>query len=125
MKKIPIFKRVKDPCGEEIILTRDCYFGHIFSAHPNIGQWIETVIETIRNPEGIFKDKEDVLHYIGKIQPEIRGFFDEDDEFLEIVVKKMYHNGAKKFLGMATFFSITAVEKQTRTLQWRKTYPKI
>ena len=119
-KKLDILKKVTDPLGKEIIFTKSCYYHHIMYGHPSTAMWLETTIRTIKNPDVVYEDIKEVFHYLKKIIPEIKEFFEKDDEFLEVSVKKMYDDKKKEFWGIATFFPITMQEKTRRQRKWQK-----
>ncbi len=49
---------VQDPTGLEVVLTDECW-QHVISRHPEMSPLKEFVLETIRQPDGIYCGKRD------------------------------------------------------------------
>ena len=93
-KKKDIIFEVEDPLGRRITLTKGAYYGHILKRHPATGLFLESIKETIRNPNSIIKDKYGTYHYYKKLEPKIREFFHPSVIYLWVCVNQ----GKKKFL---------------------------
>jgi hypothetical protein len=52
-------ERVVGPTGLEVILTEQCWSGHIVAHHPEMASFKARVVETIRAPDAIYQAKRD------------------------------------------------------------------
>src|SRR6266700_6262422 len=49
---------ISDPSGFKAILTDECWL-HITERHPEMSPWKHLVVETIRQPDGVYLGKRD------------------------------------------------------------------
>lgn len=64
----------RDPTGFEVILTEKCWTEHIIQRHPEIGQYRDLVIGTIKQPDAIYLGKRDPSRRIYlKKYPQVTG----------------------------------------------------
>lgn len=52
-------QHVVDPTGLSVILTEQCWFGHITMQHPEMGPFRGEVLQTIQAPDAIYRAKRD------------------------------------------------------------------
>lgn len=50
---------IRDPTGFQVILTEECWTGHITRKHPEMNAFRERLAETIQNPDAIYLGKRD------------------------------------------------------------------
>ena len=50
---------IQDPSGFEVILTEICWIDHIVKNHPEMAQHRGEVLNTLKQPDGIYKGKRD------------------------------------------------------------------
>ena len=105
-KKKDIIFEVEDPLGRRVILTKGAYYGHILKRHPETGLFLESLKETVRNPDSIIKDKYETYHYYKKLEPKMREFFHSSATYLWVCVNQK----EGKFL----VFTYEAVQKKKK-----------
>ena len=50
---------IRDPEGFEVVLTEQCWIGHVTKQHPEMVPFRDWVVQTIEAPDAIFRAKRD------------------------------------------------------------------
>ncbi len=113
-RKRNIIFQVRDPKGNIVTLTRGAYKGHILIRHPETGLFLESLKQTINEPDRIVQDRYGAYHYYRKITSEIKEFFSPTASYFWVCVKKVEK-------GELIVFTYEAVDKLKKgKLIWEK-----